>query len=194
MRCARFSKRTIDAGFLDGGGIMDATIQWTEERVEQLKKLWQDGLSASVIAGQLGGVTRNAVIGKVHRLGLSGRSKTVTTSQRSNHAKARPTAQRPSVQPLTFGANALKASPRPMAQPRPVAAPEPIPFPMPMGEKISILQLNERTCRWPVGDPATSEFGFCGAPKEAGGPPYCPYHCRIAYQPAMDRRRERRTG
>jgi GcrA cell cycle regulator len=176
-----------------GDETMDATIQWTEERVEQLKKLWQDGLSASTIAAQLGGVTRNAVIGKVHRLGLSGRSKTVTTSARSGHSKPRPASQRPSVQPLSFGNTALKARTAPAPAPRPMPAAEPIPFPMPTGEKISILQLSERTCRWPIGDPATPEFGFCGEGKEPGGAPYCPYHCRVAYQPVVDRRREKRV-
>lgn len=172
---------------------MDSANQWTDERVELLKKLWQEGLSASMIATQLGGVTRNAVIGKVHRLGLSGRTKTITTSSRVAQQKPRQqSAPRPTVQPLTFGATALK--PRPVPAPRPVAAPEPIPFPAPAGDRISILQLTERTCRWPIGDPATSEFGFCGASKEPGGAPYCPYHCRIAYQPVVDRRRDRRAG
>lgn len=176
-------------------------IGWTDERVELLKKLWTDGLSASQIAGQLGGgVTRNAVIGKVHRLGLSGRTKAASVQPRSVRPKNRPQAPAPqrsggAPQPLVFGNTALKPSPRPMAEPRPDMEPAPaIPFPAPAVEnRVTILQLNERTCRWPEGDPSSNEFRFCGASSEVGVP-YCKYHCAIAYQPAQDRRREKRVA
>jgi GcrA cell cycle regulator len=175
----------------------DAEVQaWTEDRVELLKKLWADGLSASQIAGQLGGVTRNAVIGKVHRLGLSGRTKTVSSVQRVARPKpSRPMPPpRPQSQPMSIGATALKAQPRPEADAAPMAAPAPaIPFPMPdAGARVTILQLNERTCRWPEGDPARDDFKFCGAASEVGVP-YCPYHCAIAYQPSQERRRDKKV-
>lgn len=170
-------------------------IVWTDERVEQLKKLWSDGLSASQIAAQLGGITRNAVIGKVHRLGLSGRTKTLTTAPRNSRPKMRPGGglARPSIQPLVFGANALKRDVAPEGAPERAPAVA-IPFPAPSPEgRVTILQLSERTCRWPEGDPATSDFKFCGA-QTASGLPYCPYHCAIAYQPSQDRRRDRRAA
>jgi len=175
--------------------VTETQINWSDERVETLKKLWAEGLSASQIAAQLGGVTRNAVIGKVHRLGLSGRTKTPTPAPRAARPKMRPPSSppqsRPS-QPLTFGATALKIVDRPEAEARPQAEPAPaIPFPVPdAGARVTILQLNERTCRWPEGDPASPDFRFCGASSEVGVP-YCQYHCAVAYQPSVERRRGR---
>lgn len=168
---------------------------WTDERVELLKKLWADGLSASQIASQLGSITRNAVIGKVHRLGLSGRTKTATVAPRNARPKARahaPQASRPSIQPMSFGATALKAEAYAESHPLPATMLAPaIPFPVPsIGDRVTILQLTERSCRWPVGDPASSEFRFCGSQSETSQP-YCPYHCAIAYQPVADRKRDR---
>ena len=167
-------------------------LAWTDERVELLKRLWSEGLSASQIAGRLAhGVTRNAVIGKVHRLGLSGR----VTPQRTAHPRTRKTREpshpgRSTVLP-TAGATALKPSHRPEPAPRP--APEPLTIiQAPKGERVNILMLTDKTCRWPVGDPGHDDFSFCGhAPK--AGVPYCEYHARMAYQPAQDRRRIR-TG
>lgn len=162
-------------------------LAWTDERVDLLKKLWAEGLSASQIAGRLGhGVTRNAVIGKVHRLGLSGR----VTPQRTARPRVRKTREpshpgRSQSMP-TAGATALK----PQMRPEPMARPEPQPIlaPVPAGERVNILMLSDKTCRWPIGDPSHEDFGFCGhSPKE--GVPYCEYHARMAYQPAQDRRR-----
>ena len=170
-------------------------LPWTEERVERLKKLWNDGLSASQIAAELaGGVTRNAVIGKVHRLGLSGRATTsrVTTSRPRRQRQPSHPGRTPALP--TAGATALK----PQAFTRPTPAPEPEPEPlrlvdMPEGGRITILMLSDKTCRWPIGDPGTEEFCFCGhAPKS--GMPYCDYHARVAYQPLQDRRRDRRAA
>lgn len=169
---------------------------WSDDRVELLKKLWNDGLSASQIAGELGGVTRNAVIGKVHRLGLSGRAKTNSAS-----AAARP--RKPAPRPNGGGGFAAHPAPRGAqaalaVQPRlpPEAAPEPrrelidpevvVPF----SQRVTIMELRETMCRWPMGDPTQPEFRFCGM-KSDTGQPYCSYHCRIAYQPASDRRRDR---
>lgn len=172
-------------------------MSWTNERVELLKKLWSDGLSASQIAGELGGVTRNAVIGKVHRLGLSGRAKTTTTSAkprrpRTSAAPSNAAPKRPSPQPMTHGATALKAdiAPEPAAEPKPAV--EPIAELVPISQRATILTLTERTCKWPIGDPATDDFYFCGRQSDAGVP-YCAHHCKIAYQPVSDRRRDRKV-
>jgi len=172
-------------------------MSWTNERVELLKKLWGEGLSASQIAGELGGVTRNAVIGKVHRLGLSGRAKTTSTA--SKPRRARPAApsggavpKKPVSQPQSIGATALKAdiSPAPMVEAKPEV--EPIAELVPISQRATILTLTDRTCKWPIGDPATDDFYFCGRQSDAGVP-YCAHHCKIAYQPVSDRRRDRKT-
>jgi GcrA cell cycle regulator len=170
-------------------------MSWTEERVELLKKLWTEGLSASQIAGRLShGVTRNAVIGKVHRLGLSGRA----TPQRAARPRTRRTREPTHPGRLllpTAGATALKPAHRAEPAPRPEPEPEPIRLiDIPKGERVSILMLSERTCRWPMGDPGTEDFFFCGHTPKASGGPYCEYHARLAYQPLQDRRRQRAAG
>jgi GcrA cell cycle regulator len=160
-------------------------MSWTDERVELLKKLWQEGLSASQIAGQLGGVTRNAVIGKVHRLGLSGRAKTASSSAprprkpRVNGYRARPHFRGNTALMLDYEAEGELDL-------------DPLANVVPMGPRVSILELTEATCRWPMGDPGTAEFVYCGSQTRTGLP-YCPYHARVAYQPLADRRRERRA-
>ena len=181
-------------------------MSWTDERVERLKTLWAEGLSASQIAAELGSVTRNAVIGKVHRLGLSGRAKpqtqtprTVQTPRHKAPAAARPTTAAPvhraqPSRPITIGNVALKAADLPdeairEVLPTPVLEPESIQF-----ERLSILHLTESTCKWPVGDPGRPDFFFCGR-KSDQGIPYCAYHARIAYQPSNERKaRERRAS
>ncbi len=150
---------------------------WTDERVELLKKLWADGLSASQIAKQLGGVTRNAVIGKVHRLGLSGRA---APSQPARPAFKAPRAPRAAV--------AAPAAPRrvePVA-PAPVAA-SPTPPAVYKEEpgSATVLTLGAHMCKWPIGDPATDSFSFCGRRSSDG--PYCSDHARVAYQPQQKR-------
>ena len=141
-------------------------MSWTDERVELLKKLWSDGLSASQIAAELGGITRNAVIGKVHRLGLSGRAKSTSS------ASQRPRKARSPSHMLRIGRASIDNI-------------------IPIGQRRTILELNEQTCRWPVGDPGSTEFFFCGG-NTVTGLPYCAYHSRVAYQPATDRRRDKR--
>ncbi|MEM8702087.1 MAG: GcrA family cell cycle regulator [Pseudomonadota bacterium] len=173
-------------------------MSWTNERVELLKKLWSEGLSASQIAGELGGVTRNAVIGKVHRLGLSGRAKTSSSAGKPRRPRtAAPAAggapKKPASQPQSIGATALKAdiAPDPVVELKPRV--EPVPeMVVPISERASILTLTERTCKWPIGDPATDDFYFCGRQSDPNVP-YCTYHCKIAYQPVADRRRDRKT-
>ena len=167
-------------------------MSWTEERVELLTKLWSEGLSASQIATELGGVTRNAVIGKVHRLGLSGRGKAPaqTKPRRSRQTRA----PRRTVVQSTVGNVALKqvyeeeADIETLPQVRQVSLETIV---IPIEQRRSILTLNEQTCKWPIGDPGSDDFYFCGASCDTGSP-YCEAHARIAYQPASDRRRDRK--
>ena len=160
-------------------------MSWTDERVELLKKLWSDGLSASQIAAELGGITRNAVIGKVHRLGLSGRAKSASSAAPRPRKSRSPMMRigRASIRGNTALAHAYEMEAD--------AVPELIDNVIPIGQRRTILELNEQTCRWPVGDPGSSEFFFCGG-NTIAGLPYCAYHSRVAYQPASERRRDRR--
>jgi len=161
-------------------------MSWTDERVELLKKLWQDGLSASQIAAELGGVTRNAVIGKVHRLGLSGRGQPTSSikRQRRTHSTG---IRRP--RPVSVGNLALKSNldylPDADLQPRRNVV---VPIPL----KLSIFQLNEHTCKWPIGDPGREDFHFCGH-ESLESVPYCEYHAGVAYQAPEPRRRPKRV-
>ena len=165
-------------------------MSWTDERVERLRQLWTEGRSASQIATEIGnGVTRNAVIGKVHRLGMSGRAK----DQAPATAKPRPV--KPIVErsapmshsaPMTRGATALAYAPihEPILAPRAVRQDVVVP----MTTRVSIMELREAMCRWPLGDPSTQEFRYCGCRSPIGAP-YCADHSRLAYQPTQDRRR-----
>jgi GcrA cell cycle regulator len=207
-------------------------MSWTDERVETLKKMWAEGQSASQIAKELGGVTRNAVIGKVHRLGLSNRATTTPGKEEAEAetpaAAAVPRAEappRPVETPRAAEPKPAAPAPRPSAPvnatvaqvinnvtPLPlrksiVPAGQPLP-PQPSAneispealasvrevekhaKKISLMELTERTCKWPIGDPATEEFWFCGLPS-AAGKPYCDAHVGVAFQP-MSARRDRR--
>src|SRR6266852_6584502 len=161
-------------------------LTWTDDRVEQLKKLWESGLSASQIAAELGNVTRNAVIGKVHRLGMSGRAKS-PSSAAPRQRKAGPHSQmlrvsRPSVRGNTALAHAYEFDAEP--------EPELIDNIIPLGQRRSLLELTEETCRWPIGDPGSADFFFCGG-QSITSLPYCAYHSRVAYQPANVRRDRR---
>jgi GcrA cell cycle regulator len=190
-------------------------MSWNEERVEMLKTMWSEGKSASQIAKELGGVTRNAVIGKVHRLGLSNRIG--GEGRPEEEADVGAFAEAPAPEPVP---EPQIAEPQPAAAARTVAretAPvvrakpsgQPLP-PQPAGSEISaealanlaevakkarrlsLMQLTERTCKWPVGDPATDDFWFCGLPT-VPGKPYCETHVAVAFQP-MSARRDRRAG
>jgi GcrA cell cycle regulator len=161
-------------------------MSWTDERVEMLKKLWADGLSASQIAAELGGITRNAVIGKVHRLGLSGRAKSPSS------AAARPRKTRTHTQVLRVARPAMRGNTA-LAHAfeyELADEPEQLANVIPIGQRRTILELNEETCRWPIGDPGSSEFFFCGGPSLTALP-YCAFHSRVAYQPANVRRDRR---
>jgi GcrA cell cycle regulator len=165
-------------------------MSWTDERVDQLRRLWAEGLSASQIAGVLGNVTRNAVIGKVHRLGLAGRTKVPGQSNvtrprrtvRENHTAQRVlhTGQRNPVNlPARTNGVANERAATDLVAPKPLM--------------LALTQLSESTCKWPIGDPATDEFHFCGNGAQHSGP-YCAYHARLAYQPAAERRRDRKVA
>ncbi|MFD2440029.1 MULTISPECIES: GcrA family cell cycle regulator [Paracoccus] len=199
-------------------------MSWTDERVETLKRMWAEGQSASQIAKELGGVTRNAVIGKVHRLGLSNRNEESPEPAPEAAAKpAAPIAAAPEPKPAPAPAAAPAPKPAaaaPAAEPAPapaqpasfnrrpiVPAGQPLP-PQPSANeispetlasvrevekrarKLSLMELTERTCKWPIGDPATDKFWFCGLPTVAGKP-YCEAHVSVAFQP-MSARRDRR--
>jgi GcrA cell cycle regulator len=185
-------------------------MSWTDERVEVLKKMWGEGQSASQIAKELGGVTRNAVIGKVHRLGLSNRTGGATSAKAPAKEKVEKAAQK-TTQPVKEPP--VTASAEPAKKPVPIRraiipAGQPLP-PQPSAneispealasvrevekkaKKISLMELTERTCKWPIGDPATDEFWFCGLSVKAGKP-YCEAHVGVAFQPMSSRRDRRR--
>jgi GcrA cell cycle regulator len=201
-------------------------MSWTDERVELLKKMWGEGQSASQIAKELGGVTRNAVIGKVHRLGLSNRSGGASPAKAApakDQAEAKPSAPAPAPDPAPTRA-AAKPDPAPAPEPAPAAPPRPtnvtplrkpiVPAGQPLppqpsaneispealakvkevenhAKRISLMELTERTCKWPIGDPATDDFYFCGLPVQQGKP-YCEAHVGVAFQPMSSRRDRRR--
>ena len=175
--------------------------------------MWGEGQSASQIAKELGGVTRNAVIGKVHRLGLSNRATSNSPAKSEAKPKAAPKAEAKAAAPKE--APAPKAAEPTAEKPSNVTplrrqiipAGQPLP-PQPSANEISpealarvseiekkakkltLLELTERTCKWPVGDPATPDFWFCGLPTQTGKP-YCEAHVGVAFQP-MNSRRDRR--
>ena len=206
-------------------------MSWTDERVETLKRMWAEGQSASQIAKELGGVTRNAVIGKVHRLGLSNRNDDAAEAAAPAAPEAKPAAAaaaapKPAPEPAPepkaapAAAAAPEAKPEPEPETTPVVAPsnfnrrpivpagQPLP-PQPSANeispealasvrevekrarKLSLMELTERTCKWPIGDPATDKFWFCGLPSVAGKP-YCEAHVGVAFQPMSSRRDRRR--
>ncbi|UWR00526.1 GcrA cell cycle regulator [Rhodobacteraceae bacterium S2214] len=202
-------------------------MSWTDERVETLKKMWGEGQSASQIAKELGGVTRNAVIGKVHRLGLSNRagsgaSAPAKPAAKEKAAPAAPTKMetKPAIKPKPATPKAsvpavkeevlLDENGIPISAARRAIIPagQPLP-PQPSAneispealakvnevektaKKISLMELTEKTCKWPVGDPATPDFWFCGLPVQSGKP-YCEAHVGVAFQPMSSRRDRRR--
>ena len=201
-------------------------MSWTDERVETLKKMWGEGQSASQIAKELGGVTRNAVIGKVHRLGLSNRAGSGGAAPAKPAAakeKAAPSAPKMETKAAIKPKAAVKASvpavkeevlldengiPISAARRAIIPAGQPLP-PQPSAneispealakvneveksaKKISLMELTEKTCKWPVGDPATPDFWFCGLPTQTGKP-YCEAHVGVAFQPMSSRRDRRR--
>ncbi len=179
-------------------------MNWTDERVELLRKLWSEGLSASQIAAQIGGVSRNAVIGKVHRLKLSGRGKQTAAQPRAKKPVQATQATRPSGSGRTssvggasrvsshthaVGATALKVDYEVQAIAARVLDFAPSLTP-PVSKALKLVELSEHTCKWPIGDPLAVDFNFCGNESGDAGP-YCQFHAKMAYQPASERRRAR---
>ena len=193
LRWCERRPRVCDAGLILSGAVNtrggQAHMSWTDERVETLRKLWLGGHSASQVAAELGGVTRNAVIGKVHRLGLSGRGQPTSSIKRarrpsqSTHRRQQPHAR-------TIGNTALKldydiaahADLRPLND-----------IVVPIAKRLSIEMLTERTCKWPIGDPTQDDFHFCGHDSLESAP-YCEYHASVAYQTPEPRKRQRRAA
>ena len=176
----------------------EISMSWTGERIELLKKLWSDGLSASRIATDLGGVSRNAVIGKVHRLGLSGRGRgdqAFDAASPAPEAAKAPVPADASLEAVRAGAAQAIAQSR-MAVPAPTA-PAPVRLVeavvIPITGRVTIMELREQMCRWPLGDPARADFRFCGARSGLSGP-YCAAGSTLAYLPVLDRRRDRRAA
>ena len=179
-------------------------MSWTDERVETLKKLWADGLSASQIAAQLGGVSRNAVIGKVHRLKLSGRAKSVSSGAPKGKRSSAPRASSPrgggysggggggSNRTMTTVTHAVGATVMKNevvsyreADLRPIED-----IVVPISKHLTLVELSENTCKWPQGDPLSEDFHFCGHHSEENSP-YCKYHAKLAFQPSSERKRPR---
>lgn len=203
-------------------------MSWTDERIEKLTKMWEGGATASQIAEDLGGVSRNAVIGKAHRLGLKARPSPVKPNEKEAAAPA-PKAARAEAAPRPVPAPRAAAPARPVtaaptAAPIGGAMPAPTPPPGPrivsvgpggflrqgpgdqqapippapprrlvpakpspeMADKTSLLELNDRICRWPMGHPGEADFHFCGE-KVNPGFPYCVDHCGRAYQAQLPR-------
>lgn len=159
---------------------MTFKFPWRDHHVEALKRLHADGHSASQIAEELGGgVTRNAVIGKIHRLGLTGRGRQAPRAPRKSRVSK--ILARVRVRISTKKDFDAEFQPSP-----------PIDLTEPTGPRVSITQLNANTCRWPYGDPASEEFAYCGAQPVGSGLPYCPYHTQLAYTPPSDRLSNRR--
>ena len=211
-------------------------MSWTDERIERLKKMWTQGSTASQIAEELGGVSRNAVIGKAHRLGLESRPSPVKPGE-EKEKKAKPAAA-PKAAPAKAAAPAPKPAPAAAAPRESGAEPPRIPTPQPqrpqpdpqtmqyrsvgpggfirqgpgdtqapippapprrlvpakpsaeVADKTSLLDLNDRVCRWPMGHPGEPDFHFCGKPSNPGYP-YCVDHCGVAYQAQLPRRDRR---
>ena len=206
-------------------------MSWTPEKEKKLRELWTKGYTASQIAGMIEGTTRNAVIGKIHRLGLSNRG---NASQKDRHLgsnKESKTNQKfrkkttlekfssadlnqkinveneKKIPPKRIKKDSLNAPPQSTSKPIIFTANHPLP-PQPStseiseetlknvkslekkSKKLSLMELTERTCKWPIGDPATEKFWFCGHVAEPGKP-YCETHIEIAFQPVASRRERR---
>jgi GcrA cell cycle regulator len=208
-------------------------MSWTDERIDRLKKMWSDGATASQIADELGGVSRNAVIGKAHRLGLDARPSPVKPGEekeRKSAAASAPAAEKPAKadapsaaenepaavqqhKPAPGGPQSHRSqkpppgieyrsigpggfvrqgpgdtqAPIPPAPPRRLVPAKPSPE---VADKTSLLELNDRICKWPMGHPGEPDFHFCGQPSNPGYP-YCVQHCGVAYQAQLPRRDRR---
>jgi GcrA cell cycle regulator len=200
-------------------------MSWTDERIDRLRTMWENGLTASQIAEELGGVSRNAVIGKAHRLGLKSRPSPVKANDSEGKAAPKPKAkpvEKPAVAAPRMAAAPASERPAPVAAtpaypprpqsdmpkiisigpggfmrqgpgdqqaPIPPAPPRRLVPAKPSAEiagKTSLLDLNEKVCRWPMGHPGEADFHFCGTPVNPGFP-YCVEHCGRAFQAQLPR-------
>lgn len=177
---------------MSGGTMTETVPSWSDERVDLLRRLWEEGLSASQIAAQLGGVTRNAVIGKVHRLGLSGRVKSGETTAGTPRKAARDV-EVEALPPVAAVAEVAVTIEAPMLVQPEIAAVAVASVPLAVSRRVTIMDLRESMCRWPLGDPTSPDFHYCGD-RAITGLPYCTHHAQIAYQPAAERKRDRRVG
>jgi GcrA cell cycle regulator len=148
---------------------MSTSFNWSDDRVTTLSKLWRDGLSASRIAKALGGVTRNAVIGKIHRLGLSGRGLPPARAR-----LVRPLAPRSSPSVKTSTAEVQQSRPKLRLEAPLLSAPEG------PGLIVDQVHLSAHTCKWPIGDPKSPDFTFCGHRSDGR---YCMQHERKSVRP-----------
>ena len=215
-------------------------MSWTEERIDRLKAMWAKGSTASQIAEDIGGVSRNAVIGKAHRLGLEQRPSPVKAGEekdkksaptpaaaatapkpaaRAGAASPGPSAEavaEPVEEPMILSQNPVnprnaprpgtefqfrsigpggfirqgpgdQQPPIPPAPPRRMVPAKPSPE---VADKTSLLELNDRICKWPIGHPGEPDFHFCGQQSNPGFP-YCVQHCGVAYQAQLPRRDRR---
>ncbi len=205
-------------------------MSWNDERIDRLKEMWTKGMTASQIAEELGGVSRNAVIGKAHRLGLQARPSPVKPNDHEEEKAAAPAAEEaparkaaaepqpaveadaapwedsdeeapaaevrkvPQPQIRSIGPGGfLRQNPGEQSSPIPPAPPRRLVPAKPSAEvadKTSLLDLNERICKWPIGHPGEPDFHFCGKPSNPGFP-YCVDHCGVAYQAQLPRRDRR---
>lgn len=170
---------------------------WTDDRVDLLKQLWEKGTSASLIADALaGGITRNAVIGKAHRLGLKARPSPVKNEGTDIDKPKKATTK--SAAPVAPESPAAMASTAPRTQataPRSPTAPAKPPAAKTAKvaqsvKRIGLLELSEKICKWPIGHPGDEDFHFCGKPVNASTP-YCAEHGAIAYQSQLPRKDRR---
>ncbi len=174
-------------------------MSWTDERIALLKKMWKEGKSAAEIAKILAkGVTRNAVIGKAHRMGLSGRPSPIKKPAAAPKKEKEAAAPAKKESAREAAPAARKATPAPAAKPSPMLAREADELKkiekdvVPLGGGVSLLELTERMCKWPIGDPRDDDFTFCGRGIRVGTP-YCPEHAAMAYQSSSRSRQAHHT-
>lgn len=152
---------------------------WTAARELEVRKLWTAGYTASQIALEIGGTTRNAVIGKLHRAGLTLNHRTPGVTIQCDPA-ARMSGSKPGRRPDGFRRMPDKRTPKPLQQLFASPAPDPV-LDIPPHERVPLQALTDESCRWPIGDPGHPGFGFCNG-KHIRGFKYCGFHARIAYR------------
>lgn len=151
-------------------------MEWTEDAITRLRALWAEGLSTAEIGRRMG-ISKNAVVGKAHRLNLSARPSPIrrvlgqAAAPRPPRAAPTRAPERPTFAPHPFSVVGAVTPPRPAPQPRP-AAPPPAPRPQ--------VRLSNAACCWPLGEPGKPGFTFCGS-RALAGKPYCEDHASLAY-------------